>query len=572
MKNCVDLIERLHLWDKKSKKWIQFKLWIIQKKFVLEVLYKRLKVLVLKKRQMGFSQLIGADSMLQCIVNPNTTILILSITSDDAGVFLDRVRDMYKRIPTVEALVQMAKDGKKEYDGIPIDNKYLLLCKIKQMVRCTKGLEAGEEMVWDNGSSLVSLSARKGRGRTADRVVLDEMAFYNLKNSQIKLEDVLRSIEPTLERSGGQLVGITTSDGYGAFYDMWRKAVKKLSSYFPFFSSCWDDPDYTIEKRKQQIADYGINHVRKEYPETAEEAFMSSGTTRFDQEKLLEYEQHLLEPIAVGDIVIEPVTRNRSEYIDHKVILDGSIVFYSPKKKHGQYAMVSDVSEGIERDGNQKDGDYSTLMVFDIETQKKVAEWHGHCEPSELGIMHYKVGYHYNMAMSIIEANNHGIGAITQLRNMGYPPERIFQGKHIKTKSDDKYNKPNKRYGFLTTSSSKPLIIDNLAIMLVRYLLQELTYEDISEMRTYMRDNAGRTNADENCYDDRVMTLAIFYYVVQFLVLVPIDKYSYCEHCIYYSRDDRACSVNQHVRELDDWCVMHDAIDYEGEIANMTRA
>jgi len=571
MKNCLEYIECLHLWDKKSSSWIQFKLWDIQRKFILGCLYIRKKVLVLKKRQMGFSQLIGADSMLQCIFCPNTTVLVLSITGDDAGVFLNRVREMYKRIPTVEELVKMAKAGKTNHDGVPLTDRYLELAKVKQLIKCTKGLDAGEEMLWDNGSSLVSMSARKGRGRTADRVVLDEMAFYNLKNSQIKLDEVLRGIEPTLERSGGQLVGITTSDGYGAFYDMWSKAVKKLSSYIAFFSSCWDDPDYTIEKRNQQIADYGINHVRKEYPETAEEAFMSSGTTRFDQDKLLEYEQHLLKPIAHGDIVMKPIAINKNEYIDHMVILDGSIVFYAKKKRHGQYAIVSDVAEGIERDGNEKDGDYSTLMVFDIETLDKVAEWHGHCEPYELGIMQYKAGYHYNMAMIITEANNHGIGAITQLRNMSYPAERIFQGKHIKAKSDDKYSKPNKRYGFLTTSSSKPLIINNLASMLIKYLIQEMTYEDISEMRTYMRDNAGRTNADENCYDDRVMTLAIFYYVVQFLVIVPIDKYSACEHCIYFSRDDYACSVNSHIRKLDDWCVMHEAIDYEGEIANMKK-
>ena len=108
-------------------------------------------------------------------------------------------------------------------------------------------------MVFSNGSSLVSLSAQKGRGRTADRVILDEMAFYTLRRAKIQLAEVMKSIAPTLERSQGQMVGITTGNGRGQHYSMWMDAINGISKFMTFFVSCWDDPDFDEQSPHRSV-------------------------------------------------------------------------------------------------------------------------------------------------------------------------------------------------------------------------------------------------------------------------------------------------------------------------------
>lgn len=112
--DCEKYIERLQLWDKRFSKWIPFKLWPIQKQWMKQLYSKRL-LIALKKRQMGWSQLTGADSLVQCMFRPNFTVLVLSISADDARVFLDRIRDMYRRIISPEELTYCQIAGRTHW-------------------------------------------------------------------------------------------------------------------------------------------------------------------------------------------------------------------------------------------------------------------------------------------------------------------------------------------------------------------------------------------------------------------------------------------------------------------------
>ena len=66
-----------------------------------------------------------------------------------------------------------------------------------------------------------------------------------------------------------------------------------------------------------------------------------------------------------------------------------------------------------------------------------------------------------------------------------------------------------KRGGFLTTSKTKPLIIDNLASLIRQNELGAADVELINELRTYVIDEKGVFNSQQGCYDDRVMSYAI---------------------------------------------------------------
>lgn len=490
---------------------------------------------------MGWSQLTGADSLIQCMAKQNFTTLALSISADDASVFLARIRGMYQQIPSIEAYKKMEQH--------PDDD---ILVAMKHYNPLIKGQDAGEEMVFKSGSSIVSLSAQKGRGRTADRVILDEMAFYTLRNSKIEIEEVLKGIEPTLDRGNGQLIGITTANGVGRFYKMFLDAIRKVSSYKAFFVSCYDDPDFTEAKRNQIVADHGEEHANQEYPRTWKEAFIASGSPRFDMKCIDWYSERTLKPIAKGEIRTEILKDVLGyEYMNEWIDLDGECLFYKMYEKDALYMVVADVAEGLDS------GDFSIAKVFKIVTGELVAEWHGHLEPADFGDILVLFGLHYNNALIAPEANNHGISTIQRIRDRQY--RNIFVGTHTSERSDDKYKQPGRRYGWLTTETSKKAIIDNLANMILHKEVPWFTEEDVQELQYYVRKN-GKTNAQDGHYDDRVMCLAIFYYLKRF---VDIPKFVACKDCKNFNPRNKVCTMNYMLRDEEKTCIFAQEIDYD---------
>jgi hypothetical protein len=174
------------------------------------------------------------------------------------------------------------------------------------------------------------------------------------------------------------------------------------------------------------------------------------------------------------------------------------------------------------------------------------------------------MGLHWNNAVLIVECNNHGIATITQIKNRHYPDSLIFKSNYTTAKPDDKFKNPQKRYGWQTTIRTKPLIIDNLADYLLKKIIPGLTKHDLLELSKYVRDSKGRTNAERGKHDDRVMVLAIFYYIQQFLKRVTFDvKYGKCEHCNYYYKTEGVCMRINMIKNKEDVCSLHDQINYD---------
>jgi len=435
---------------------------------------------------------------------------------------------MYQQIPTPERFINMQKMG------LPVDEHDEELVILKQANKIKKGLEAGDEMVFENGSSIVSLSAQKGRGRTADRVILDEMAFYTLRTSKIALSEVMKSIAPTLERSEGQLIGITTANGRGEHYDMYMDGVNGKNNFVPFFISCWDDPDFTQAKRNTIVEDYGEDHASQEYPRTFKEAFLASGRPRFDTRALDYYQtERISELIFRGDLM-----EDVDEIIENS---KGNFKVTTKYQLIGQYVIVADVSEGLEK------GDYSVAKVFNRKNWEQVSQWHGHIEHALFGTILGKLGRMYNNSLIIPEANNHGHSAITQLRNVEmYPEELIFEHNIImKPTPDEDFRDPNRRMGWRTTPKTRPLVINALAKALIKKLIPHLLPEDIDELFSFVIHANGKAEAEDKCFDDRVMTLAIAYYLFQndtFQAFYPVQErknHELCGICQEFRREDK---------------------------------
>ena len=110
----------------------------------------------------------------------------------------------------------------------------------------------------------------------------------------------------------------------------------------------------------------------------------------------------------------------------------------------------------------------------------------------------------FNRAYIVPERNNHGLTTIRRLQDLGYP------NLYIEHTVDDAYaDRMTKRAGFYTSSKTKPLIIDNLAALLRKRDSGIADKELVKELRNYVIDDKGSTNAKAGCFDDRVMAYAI---------------------------------------------------------------
>ena len=169
-------------------------------------------------------------------------------------------------------------------------------------------------------------------------------------------------------------------------------------------------------------------------------------------------------------------------------------VWHNPVGGHTYTAGV-DTAEGLVH------GDYSCIQMLDVRTGEQVACWHGHIPPDELAHEVYRMALWYNDALTCVESNNHGLTTIVQLRHLGHP--NLFRKRTLNRAT----TKVSMEFGWKTTRTSKPLMIDDLDMALRN---DELTLRDrhtIAELRTYVRNERGSMSGSP--YDDRVMALAL---------------------------------------------------------------
>ncbi|ELT92267.1 hypothetical protein CAPTEDRAFT_111675 [Capitella teleta] len=113
------------------------------------------------------------------------------------------------------------------------------------------------------------------------------------------------------------------------------------------------------------------------------------------------------------------------------------------------------------------------------------------------------LGRYYHNALIGVERNNHGLTTLTKLKDLKYP------NLYMETTVDQRSQKRTKRLGWQTTIKSKPLMIDHLAALLRDGESGICNRDTVAECQTYVIEDNGATNAQEGCFDDRVISYAI---------------------------------------------------------------
>lgn len=440
-------------------------LWDHQREIIQAALQRR-RIVVLKARQLGVTWAMALFALWYAIAHPASDTVIVSIGEREAKKVGQRIRWLYDHLP--EAVRAAFPIGKKN-TGLEF----------------SIGHRDGEGTI----TSLPS-SSTAGRGETVNLLILDEAAHWDMA------DDRLASLLPTVE-DVGQLIMASTANGVGgAFYRTWIRAEK--TGILPIFVKASARPDRDeewVRNARSRVAE-GIGV--QEYPETAEEAFLSSGRCAFDVKALGDYLANRVRP---------PKLKGNIEVV-------GGRVTWEEDRRHGpwevwrwrepgrSYLIAADVCGGA--GGN----DFSSAGVWDMESWDQVAAYHGRPEPTDYATILIRAGWMWRSdhapALLAPEANDHGRAVLAVLR------ERQYRNLWQMARYDQRRNTEVAQFGWLTTSQSRPIMLAALKEGIKDGTLGMVDAESIEEMLTFeVNPKRNKEEAREGHFDDRVMMNAI---------------------------------------------------------------
>lgn len=159
--------------------------------------------------------------------------------------------------------------------------------------------------------------------------------------------------------------------------------------------------------------------------------------------------------------------------------------------------------------------DFFVADVLDAKTGDQVAKLRHQFDADQYTRQMYCLGKYYKDALIGIEANFDSY-PIMELQRLGYPKQ------FTRTAQDTYTGKTEKRYGFKTTSLTRPTIISRL-IEVVREHCETICSKDtLEELLTIIRNEKGRIEAPQGGHDDQMMSLAIAHHIRE-QVVFPSD-------------------------------------------------
>ena len=351
-------------------------------------------------------------------------------------------------------------------------------------------------------------SPEAGRGTTPTIAHLSEVAFW--QHDEKILAGLFQGIS---QAAGTEVILESTANGaQGEFYRLWKGAVAGENEYLPIFLPWYLTPEYrreapenmelTVEEEKLQekydldldqlywrrlkIAEGGKLKFQQEYPATADEAFIVSGSNVFNVERL--------------DALVPRPHLRRSEWDPASKMLDesreGNLYIYDYPQWDEPYVIGADVSLGVGQD-------YSAAVVMNNKYQIVAHYRNNRIDPSQWGELLFYLGRYYNNAFLAVESNSMGIATLQKLDSMGYV--NLYR----QTKVANVSNEEGERLGFRTTSATKPAIIGNLKNLIENEEVMIPSPQVIQELKDYVATDTGKTEAAPGCYDDSVIALSI---------------------------------------------------------------
>ena len=481
----------------KNGKIVPFKLNPMQKDFIKNIDSYNI---ILKARQGGMSVCIAGLAIYYSITTPNNVCMMLSHNDESTRAIFNKLKAIYSSLPSFIKL-DLVRNNRNE---LQLSNGSIISCS-------TLG------------------RTQKGRGNTCRLIHLSEFAF--VESSVAKMQ--LLALEQSLQ-ANGILVIESTANGLNGYHNLYQKSTKKENAYHSFFynyidTSCmfideykkynkiflninghkFNTKDLTDEEiqlmkdykdmtldiicwRRLKIQNSSVDLFNQEFPLTPDQAFITSGDTVFDNERITN--------------VLRALQLNKNKFMLKSEVADipkellkfyGKSFFMYKKPVQGKrYFIGVDSSEGVGRD-------YSTCIILDSEGEECGMFKNNKIKPYEFAQFINALGHYYSKAHLVVEKASGGHALLEKLRidfrymNMA------------KYKSYDQFNRIQVQVGFDTNLKTKSLIINDTQEAFDKGNILLHSIDILEEMKVFeCRDN-GSFGAMSGYHDDLIMALAL---------------------------------------------------------------
>lgn len=478
---------------------IPFDLYYFQEELLKELAtYKRYTLL--KARQVGLSTVVSFYCLWRSLFRPSESIAIVSKKKDAAQDFIKKMKVTLDLLP----LFLQQKVVSDNMSSIRFINE----SEIKSEAR----------------------SPNAGRSSTLSLLVMDEAAFYG---SEHMARSIVASAMPTLTRTGGSLILISTPNGMFGEGQYYFEQVQQGQMEGSTKSSKLLEVDwYEVPDMEGIYPQKGYNHILNAYIEKGyfhnhqlrqelkaifkpiqenwkENPWLKAqydvlGEAKFRQEILHDFvamgsavfNNEVL--VKVSSRVKEPVIKN----VLGNSMIEGLWIWRNPVPNH-RYILAADVATGTSND-------FSTTQVLDAADYEQVAEYHGHISTPNFGNLIKKVANYYNQAYVVVESNSIGEAVFNSLYYDEYEPyNNVF--KQEKTK-----NNITRMTGWITDTKTRKLIVNEIIDwMTVDDLFNTLKIYSsrlYTELTTWIW-NAGKAEHQESSHDDLIIAFALCLYL-----------------------------------------------------------
>ena len=355
--------------------------------------------IILKSRQMGLSVCVCSLAIYYAITESNCVCMMLSHNDESTRAIFNKLKAIYNSIPSA-LKPKLLRNNRSE---LQLANGSIISCS-------TMG------------------RTDKGRGNTAKLIHISEFAFVN---SEVATKQLL-SLEQAL-RPDGHLIIESTANGLNFFHNHYQKSKKKENAYKSFFynyvdGACMFEDEYKkykkifkningrdfsladlTEEERQLMNDYegmtldilcwrrlkiqnsSVDQFNQEYPLTDDMAFVSSGASVFDNERIAN--------------ILRALQLKKEKYLNkgHLELPSalsryyGKSFFMYEKPIVGmKYYIGVDTAEGIGKD-------YSTCIVMDKDGKEVAMFKNNKIKPYEVAEFVNELGRYYNKAYLVVE-------------------------------------------------------------------------------------------------------------------------------------------------------------------------
>lgn len=431
--------------------------------------------LVPKARQEGISSYVLARWLVKCLSQRNVRAVVISHDTESTQRMLAKVRGYIENMNGPKPLI---KDDSKNHLSFPKTGSHFFI-----------------------GTA----GARKfGRGDTITHLHCSEVAFWP---DPAALTAGLFQAVPT----HGEIVMESTGNGVGNYYhNMCMNAFSGTSKRFNCIFLPWHTfAEYHVDGTREELK-LKLGEIDADLGEDELQEALTPGQMLWRRWKLEEmnYDMKLFRqeyPMTLdecfqgtGSSVFYKVNHKVSKFWKRETRELWTLDEHPRKSFH--YVVGADVGGGVGQDD-------SVVEVACVETGEQVAEYiNNSVSPDVFAQKIQDLAERFNCAYVVVEANNHGIVTLNELRKK-YPIELIYQmeetGGEVRSEDQELLN-----FGFRTSSRTKPLIIG----MLAKALASELTiYSDIllNQCNTFIEFPNGSLGAEIGCKDDAVMAAGI---------------------------------------------------------------